>query len=530
MPQSVPELVRDRVSVIDVALVLAVGLGHALRWVFRLVWNGAMLIFLGLALEMKVAYDRLGWWAAFLVVLAALVQHGLWWRRDPELFVVWWRAQWRFWSKYRWMFDRAIRSAGLTSTDPNRPGHKALIKSVTANEHVDLLEVRMTDHQTPLLYQQEIEGIRRTLGAVGGRAVPSKQSVHNVTLWLWKTDPLKEIVRPYEHRRPPADGDWTRWFEEGLAVAMLENGDPFRLDIITTPFHWLIAGKSRRGKSGAIWSFIGQCEWPIREKVMLLDVIDPAMGVELYAGQEAGLYNKFIYGELPKEFKGKELNELPENWMELLGPGFQDDVRRCIREFMMEMKLRGGSLLGAARKFTPSAKTPWRVLVVDEIATVMALGTDIEAMMMEILRQGLKFGFMVIGAVQDPLKDQVNVRDLFTYFTAFGGLSQVAFDKLFGPHAFEAASEPQIPRRLPGVAYTGADMLDPDMLEEVGDEFDETIRVRVSWESDAAIAAMGLSKPPSPLGEKRVGAGGEARPAPTPQAEIRPLPKIPALH
>src|SRR4249920_526621 len=516
------------------------------RWTKRLFTNGAVAIFTGLALELKVTYDRIGWPAAVFVVLVATSQHYLWWRHDPTFFAVWWRAQWRYWTKYRWMFDRALRSAGLTSADPLRPNVKARIIDITANEHVDVVEVAMLDNQTPELYQYAIQGVRRTLGAIGGRAVESKKSVHNVTLWLWKTDPLRQIVRPYDHRPPPPDGDWAAWFKEGLAVARLENGDPFKLDLITVPFHWLLAGESRSGKSGAIGSYLGAAEYAIHEQVVKIDAIDPARGVELIGYHRAGLFNKFVYAEMPAEFKNKSLEELykeyGDGWIELLGPQFTRDVARTIHQFYGEMCLRGAELLGKARVFTPSKAMPLRQLLIDEIATVMALGVvevdglsiNIALELFEILRQGLKFGFMVIGAVQDPLKSQVNVRDLFTYFTGFGGLGAMQFDKLFGTKAYKAAGEPKIPKRLQGVAFTGTNVLGWEQLDQLADEYDTTIRVRFTWETDEAIAAMGLNRPKDRAGGEGVLDRSEkpsSNSSPAPKtAQIGPLPKIHAIR
>jgi hypothetical protein len=384
------------------------------------------------------------------------------------------------------------------------------------------------------------------LGAIGGRAVQSQRSVHNVTLWLWKTDPLRQIVHPYDHRPPPPDGDWTAWFKEGLAVARLENGDPFKLDLITVPFHWLLAGESRSGKSGAIGSYLGQAEHAIHSKVVKIDAIDPARGVELIGYHRAGLFNKFVYGEMPKEFEGKTLDELYEEygdgWIELLGPQFRKDTARLIHRFYGEMCLRGADLLGKARVFTPSVATPLRQLLIDEIATVMALGTvevdgikvNIGLELQEILRQGLKFGFMVIGAVQDPLKSQVDVRDLFTYFTGFGGLGAMQFDKLFGTKAYKAAGEPKIPKRLQGVAFTGTNVLGWEQLDQLADEYDTTIRVRFTWETDEAIAAMGLNQP-TPKPKERAGGEGpvgrsDAGSSNSSPAPIRALPKIHAIR
>ena len=71
------------------------------------------------------------------------------------------------------------------------------------NEHCDFVEVQMLPYQVPALYQKRVDGIRRHLGYVGGRAVESRQSVNHVTLWLWKHDPLRKIVDPYKPRLAP---------------------------------------------------------------------------------------------------------------------------------------------------------------------------------------------------------------------------------------------------------------------------------------------------------------------------------------
>src|SRR5829696_4597243 len=312
------------------------------RWTYRQLRNGCVMIFGGTGVLVGAAYLWLTPAQAASTLTLILLLHGVWFSHRGELFIVWWRAQWRYWSKYRWEFNRALRGANLVSMDPKHPGVQARIESVTANEFVDLVEVHMSTHQTPELYQQEIDGIRRTLGAVGGRAVNSRRGVQNVTLWLWKTDPLNQIVPPYEHRKPPEDGDWEAWFKEGLKIARYENGDPFRLDLISVPFHWLLAGASRSGKSGAIGALIGALEWAIKGGVVQIDAIDPAMGMELDGYDQADLFHRFIAAELPDELKGKSLEKLHEEygdkWMAKLGDDFVQEIAICLRKFRVELQ------------------------------------------------------------------------------------------------------------------------------------------------------------------------------------------------
>ncbi len=497
------KLVRGLLMVPAIPAFISYYIFLIIRWHYRLFSNGCIMIIGGTLLAVGGAYLLLSPPQALSMFTLILLLHGVWFSRKGELFIVWWRAQWRYWTKYRWEFPVAIRSANLVSMDPKHPGVRARIQHVTANEFVDLVEIRMSPHQTPELYQQEVKGIRQTLGAVGGRAVQSRKSVQNVTLWLWKTDPLNQIVRPYEHRLPPADDDWDAWFKQGLEIGRYEDGSPFKIDLISTPFHWLFAGPSRSGKSGAIGSVLGAGEWALHKKAWLIDAIDPARGVELTMYNEAKLFNKFVCGKLPDKLQGLTLEKLYEeygdDWIELLGPQFKKDVARTIHQFYGEMCLRAAEILGKARHFTPSVKTPLRHLLIDEIATIMAMGTievdgvkvNITLELEEILRQGAKFGFLVLGAVQDPLKDQVKVRDLFTYFSVFGDVGMVGFDKLFGSGSYKAAGSPAIPMRLQGVSITGTNVLSLEEIAKLASEFDKTIRIRFSWETDADIAAMG---------------------------------------
>ena len=107
------------------------------------------------------------------------------------------------------------------------------------------------------------------------------------------------------------------------------------------------------------------------------------------------------------------------------------------------MQVRGSKLLGKARKYTISEATPIHITVVDEIASLLSEASaatspfrkQIVADLSEIMRQGRKFGYMIIGAVQNPLKDQVSLRDLFSYFTGFRLSSKTATDIIFGTGA-----------------------------------------------------------------------------------------------
>ena len=193
--------------------------------------------------------------------------------------------------------------------------------------------------------------------------------MNHVTLWLWKHDPLRKIVEPYKPRLAPVDGDWEAWFAQGLEIGRLEDGSCFTLDIVSTPFHWLVSGITGSGKSGAIWAFLWAAQHAIRRKgqqlggAMIVGAIDPAMGMELTAGDEAGLFTHFIRAELPGWFtKMSEAEQ--EAWMEAggdvskLDPDFEAKVAAYLRKTRVTMQARGAKLVGKARKFTVSEAMP----------------------------------------------------------------------------------------------------------------------------------------------------------------------------
>jgi DNA segregation ATPase FtsK/SpoIIIE, S-DNA-T family len=502
-----------REFIVDVVMIIK-GVWAVLRFTSKGVWWLTHAPVAGTAtlviLASLIGWWWLGGWAAFVPPILLFLVLAQWFFRKPGDFTGWWRSHYRYTFKYRPRWGETMRSAHLVSTDPKYPEKLSKIEAVSGNEHVDFVEIHMLPYQTPELYQKRIEGIRRNLGAIGGRATSSKRDVRNVVLELWKSDPLRKIVEPYPQTPAPESDDadaWEEWFRTAIKIGRLENGDPFVLDIVSNPFHWLIAGISGSGKSGAIWAFLDQLEPAIRRGAAEVTAIDPAMGMELTAGAEAGLFKEFIHAELPEELQGKTTAEIEAMGVDImaLDPKFERDVARFLRKRRLEMQLRGSAMLGKARKLRPRPGHPLRINLTDEIATILRDGLEsdirrgMKSDMEENLRQGRKFGYMEVGAVQNPLKDQVSIRDLFTYFTMFKAASRTVVDLIFGTGAWEMGTKaPEIPRHLPGVCYTGNDFEAPDeAVSNVSkdEEATPTIRMRVAYCTDEHIRSKRREKP-----------------------------------
>ena len=91
-----------------------------------------------------------------------------------------------------------------------------------------------------------------------------------------------------------------------------------------------------------------------------------------------------------------------------------------LHELVALMQARASRLRGHTRLHTPTPSEPLIVLIVDEIAALTAyvtdrkLRTEIEHLLGLLLSQGRAVGISVVAAVQDPAKDTLPVRQLFT--------------------------------------------------------------------------------------------------------------------
>ena len=140
------------------------------------------------------------------------------------------------------------------------------------------------------------------------------------------------------------------------------------------------------------------------------------------------------------------------------------------------------------------------MLIVDELAALTAWTIDreakrrIAAALGLLLSQGRAVGVVVIGAVQDPRKEVLTVRDLFPTRIALRLSEAEQVNLVLGPGARNrGALCDQISDRLPGVGYVAVDGIA------------EPVRVRFSHITDDTIAQLGrepASCTPLPTGEE----------------------------
>ncbi len=429
-------------------------LGRLAVWAVR-AW--ALTVPVGLLLAV---YVKGGGWAVVTAVMCAMAAGLVWAHRWPASYsrLVAHRARGgvRWQVRYRRRWHPAMDGTGLTRTTPSRQVYVPKVTTVRSTPVVDTLHVRLLHGQTPLELAQRAEGLRHVYGA--HRCTVVEDAPGKVRVVFYAKDPLRRVVAAIE---PASVPDLT-----GLPVGRAEDGQPYTLGLLGR--HVLIAGASGAGKGSVIWSLIRALGPAVAAGVVRLRGVDPKGGMELYPGRS-----------LFARYADEDLAEM----VALLEAAVVD-----MNERKRRLKADG------VRVFTPSVADPLEVIVVDELAFLTAYAPrDVKAKVATalqlLLSQGRAVGFSVVAALQDPRKDVLPFRDLFTYRIALRLAEDAHVDMVLGDGALDrGAACHLIPASLPGVGFVH--------VEGAA----EPVRVRFSWITDDDITDM-ARRWPAPTGD-----------------------------
>lgn len=124
---------------------------------------------------------------------------------------------------------------------------------------------------------------------------------------------------------------------------------------------------------------------------------------------------------------------------------------------------RGRALAGHSRKHTPQVGDPLVVLLIDEMAALTSYMQDKEAkkeadrLLRSILTKGRAVGVVVVGALQDPRKETLAARELFTQTVALRLRSKSEVAMVLGEGMAETAPAHRIRTDQQGMAYVVVD-------------------------------------------------------------------------
>jgi S-DNA-T family DNA segregation ATPase FtsK/SpoIIIE len=430
---------------------------HAVIWtvqLVRLVWRIVWFILrhplldAGCAL-LVLTWLKLGWpglvaLACFTVASLALA-YLLWPNWFTRHVVQALRDWWRHWF-YRRRWTAALTLAGLA---PSYRGRVLVpvLAGVCAAGAVDLVTVRLVTGQAPQAFADRTQNLAHAFGAQLCRIRDARPGL--VTLEFVRSDTLANPL--------PALPVGPMVNLGALPVGQCEDGTPWLLRLLGS--HVLIAGATGSGKGSVIWSAVRAMLPAIFGGWVQVWALDPKR-MELSFGRD--LFTRYA--------------------------DTAADMVQLLEDAVTEMHDRAAKFAGTTRTFTPSLEFPFLVLLIDELAFLTAYQPDrdlrkrAEAAIATLTSQGRSVGVSVVGALQDPRKDVISLRNLFPTRIALRLDESDQVDMVLGDGARDrgalADEISPIPETGAGVGYV--------RLEGSS----HVVRVRAAYVADEDIRSM----------------------------------------
>jgi DNA segregation ATPase FtsK/SpoIIIE, S-DNA-T family len=399
----------------------------------RRVWRyPVFLIGTAILVGLGVGYS---WWAPVKLFVALGVLGGLWAWQHPDSFTrtvlrqV--RSEWRRAMVYAWPWRRVMLFTELTkhTGHTQRRVHYPTLRRVRADGWRDRISVRLLHGQCAATYAAHAQELANSFGAHSCRVRVDRP--RRIWLDLIHTDPLAQPLPVPALADPGAGVDLTR-----VVIGRTETGRPWVLRLWGR--HILVAGVSDAGKSSVMWAVLRALAPWIRAGLVQVIGIDPKGGMEL--GRAPGLFQKLVCTN------GVEAVELLEH------------VATLTRHRAEALRKQG------VRKWSPASGQPFVLLIIDELADVIAYQPDntlrkrANAALQTILSQGRAPGVCVIGQIQDPRKQIIDCRHLFPLKIAMRLDEPEQVDMVLGDGVREhGAAAHEISEDTPGVAWAKLD-------------------------------------------------------------------------
>ncbi|MCV7195762.1 FtsK/SpoIIIE domain-containing protein [Mycobacterium angelicum] len=332
------------------------------------------------------------------------------------------RHRWLTWSRYTRTWESVCTLHGLTA----RLGERTLVptlQSVQIGKKTDALQLRIVTGQSLTDWHKQADALAAAWRAERITIVSTAPAELRIT--LMRGDVLADPVDL------PMPTSTTAVDLRAVRVGITENRHWWHVPLLG--HHVLIAGATGAGKGSVLWSLIAGIAPTVKTGLVRLCVIDPKGGMELGAG--APMFTVFTHDAT-------------------------DTTVHLLRQLVEVMHARAKRLRGHTRLHTPTPSEPLFVVVIDEIAALTSYVTDrksrteIEQLLALLLSQGRAVGISVVAAVQDPAKDTLPVRQLFTVRIGLRLTEASQTTMVLGQGARDAGAEcDRIADASPGVGY-----------------------------------------------------------------------------
>lgn len=352
-----------------------------------------------------------------------------WSRANPETWKRFVASRvWRFTRRirYRWVWRDLLAAADVRARDAHHVIRVPRLLWVRLGRHADLLTVQLCPGITTEHLEAAADALRTEFRALEVRVLPHSRRGW-VSLRVICADTLLDPIAPPMSTDTANNGvDLT-----ALHLGRREDGTPWRLRLLGR--HLLVAGATGAGKSSVVASLLVALAPAIKAGTVRLIGIDPKGGMEF------GLYRDLFH---------------------LMACETEEDMVRALEAAAELVAERARAMAGVTRQHEPTVDEPFYVVLVDEIASLTAYIGDrqlkerAKQALGRLLTKGRAPGVSVVGCVQDPRKDVLEVRNLFTTRIGLRLAEKTEVPMVLGEGARErGALCDRIPMDTPGVGY-----------------------------------------------------------------------------
>jgi DNA segregation ATPase FtsK/SpoIIIE, S-DNA-T family len=409
----------------------------------------------------------LGWW----VLGAVLSAFGFSRLRAAWLEHAGWRVRsaWRRYAIYGRRWRPSLAGTGqLINVRPHARDEVPRVRRVRATRYVERVHVRLVHGQTFETWERWAGELAHSFRARRVRVLEDRPG--RIVLEVATADPLTRPVAPFPLPEYAGGGEVVSLgkrmsvveFLQGVPVGTRDDGETWRMQVLGK--HLLVAGSMGSGKGSVIYSTLTQLAPLIRAGLVEVWAGDPKGGMELGIANAGGhgLFSRF------------EVTP--------------DGIARMLEDAADLMDARTEKFgLDGTRLHEPSRRDPLVLVVIDEIANLTAYGPKdvkdrVNLALGRLLSKGRAPAFVVFGALQDPRKEVLQLRNLFNTRVCLRVDNRVETNMVLGELAWEQGAWCDRIRHAPGteqgVGYVRRD-------DARGSD-----RVRACWQSNATIRTV----------------------------------------
>lgn len=354
--------------------------------------------------------------------------------------------------RYRWVWDDLMAASGLSARDASHRITVPRLLWVGLGHHFDRLTVQLCPGITREHLARKVNELRSELRALEVRVAAHPRRRGWTELRIVVTDPLG--IDPDEDKGPKVNLD-------RLDLGRREDGTRWLFKLRDR--HVLFAGAMGAGKSALIAALMRALAPAIHAGWVRVIGLDPKGGMEF------GMYSELFH---------------------MLAMDSQEQLVAALEHAAELCSQRTQSLRGRFRRLWPTIAEPFYVILIDEIASLTAyianreLKERAKVALGTLLSKGRAPGFSVVGAVQDPRKEVLELRNLFPTRIGLRLDSASEVGMVLGDVAHDRGAYcEEIPEETPGIGYL------------VEDGRAAVTRVRGDYVSDAELGWLATMYP-----------------------------------